>query len=45
MGKKIYLMLGMPVTTCMVAVAGDVFGGILFCAVIFPRDVLDEIWD
>ena len=27
------------------AVAGDVFDGVLFCAVIFPRDVLDEICD
>ena len=27
------------------AVAGDVFDGVLFCAVLFPRDVLDEIWD
>ena len=27
------------------AVAGDVFGGVLFCAVLFPRAVLDEIWD
>ena len=27
------------------AVTGDVLGGILFCVVIFPRDVLDEIWD
>ena len=25
------------------AVAGDVFDGVLFCAVLFPRDVLDEI--
>ena len=30
------------------AVANDVFDGFLFCAasvVLFPRDVLDEIWD
>ena len=27
------------------AVAGDVFGGVLFCAVLIPRDVLDEICD
>ena len=30
------------------AVADDVFDGVLFCAepvVLFPRDVLDEIWD
>ena len=27
------------------AVAGDVFDVVLFCAVLFPRDVLDEIWD
>ena len=27
------------------AVAGDLFGAVLFCAVLFPRDVLDEIWD
>ena len=26
------------------AVADDVFNGVL-CAVLFPRDVLDEIWD
>ena len=26
------------------AVAGNVFDGVLFCAVFFPRDVLDEIW-
>ena len=45
------LMLGKPVTTCMgngcsPAVAGDVFGGVIFCAVLlFTRDVLDEIWD
>ena len=25
------------------AVACDVFGGVLFCAVFFQRDVLDEI--
>ena len=35
-------------TTCMgnavhLAVAGDVFDGVLFCAVLFPRDVLNEI--
>ena len=27
------------------AVAGDAFDGVLFCAVFFPRDVLDETWD
>ena len=27
------------------ALAGDAFGGVLFCAVIFPRNGLDEIWD
>ena len=28
------------------AVAGGVFDGVLFCAVLFfPRDVLYEIWD
>ena len=27
------------------AVAGDVFNGVLFCAVLFPRDVPDENWD
>ena len=27
------------------AVAGDVFDGVLICAVLVPRDVLDEIWD
>ena len=27
------------------AVAYDVFGYVLFCAVFFPRDVLDEIWN
>ena len=27
------------------AVAGDVFDGVLFCAVLFPPDVLDEIRD
>ena len=34
-------------TICMgKAVAGDVFDGVLFCAVLFfPRDVLDETWD
>ena len=26
-------------------VACDVFGGVLFCAVFFPRGVLDEIWN
>ena len=26
------------------AVVGDVFDGVVFAAV-FPRDVLDEIWD
>ena len=25
------------------AVAGDVFDGVLFCAVVFPQDVLGEI--
>ena len=25
------------------AVAGDGFDGVLFCAVLFPRDFLDEI--
>ena len=27
------------------AVAGNVFGGVLFCVVLSPRDVLDEIWN
>ena len=27
------------------AVAGDVFDVVSFCAILFPRDVLDEIWD
>ena len=27
------------------AVTGDVFDGVLFYAVIFPRGVLDEIWN
>ena len=27
------------------AVASDVFDGVLFCADFFPRDVLDQIWD
>ena len=27
------------------AAAGDVFDGVLFCAVLLPRDVLDKIWD
>ena len=27
------------------AVAGDDFDGVLFCPVLFPRDVLDETWD
>ena len=27
------------------AVAGGVFDGALLYAVLFPRDVLDEIWD
>ena len=27
------------------AVAGDVFEGVLFCAILFPQKVLDEIWD
>ena len=26
-------------------VADDVFYGVLFCAVVFSRNVLDEIWD
>ena len=30
---------------CQLPVAGDVFDGVLFCAVLFPRDVLDEISD
>ena len=37
----------------IVRLAGDhlftwlscVFDGVLFCAVLFPRDVLDEIWN
>ena len=28
-----------------VAIAGDVFDGVLFCAVLFSRDILDEIWE
>ena len=28
------------------AVAGDFFNSVIFCAVLFsPRDVLDKIWD
>ena len=27
------------------AVAGDVFYSVLFCAGLFPRDLLDELWD
>ena len=27
------------------AVAGVVFDGVMLCAVLFPRDVLDEMWD
>ena len=27
------------------AVAGDVFDGVFFVLSLFPRDVLDEIWD
>ena len=27
------------------AVADDVFNGVLFCAVLFPMRCLDEIWD
>ena len=27
------------------AVTGDVFDGDFLCCFIFPRDVLDEIWD
>ena len=27
------------------AVPDDVFHGVLFCAVLFPWDVLDEVWD
>ena len=27
------------------AVAADVFDGVLFCAVLFPMICLDEIWD
>ena len=39
-------MLGLPVTTCIeMTVACVVCGGVLFCAVLSPRDILDEIWD
>ena len=27
------------------AVAGDVYDGVFFVLSLFPRDVLDEIWD
>ena len=27
------------------AVAGDVFNGVSLCCLVFPRDVLGEIWD
>ena len=27
------------------AVAGDVFDGVFLCCPVFPRDVLDDIWD
>ena len=41
-------MLDKQVTTLMgycYAVAGDVFDGVLFKTIFFPRDVLIEIWD
>ena len=40
-------MLDYPVrkTAIHLAVAGDIYDGVLFLLSIFPRDVLDEIWD
>ena len=41
-------MLNVRLTDKMIihlVVAGDVLNGVLFCAVPFPRGVLDEIWD
>ena len=32
-------------TELIIAVAGDVFGGVFLCSLFFPRDVLDEILD
>ena len=31
--------------SCPLAVAGDVFDDVFFVLSLFPRDVLDEIWD